>query len=386
MDSRPIPERISERVYNGRSLAEMLNFSRDYGASDIKFVVGLPPYFRRGEGLVHNLGDGKGAFEPVNLETMNKFVDCLTTQKQRDKLLSGEEDLDMSVIMPENDGARSYRLNLAMQKGTPMIMIRVVPDKIRPLSDLGLPKTIIDYFRTLQRGIVLVTGATGAGKSSTLAAMVDDIRVRNSDEIITIEDPIEYVHNSDSSLIIQRELRRDTQSYSSALKSAMRQDPDVIAIGEIRDTETVRACLESSYTGHLVLGTLHTADAIQSVNRMIDLFPESLQRDISSQLSDTLRIVISQSLVPTINGGRKLVAEILRNDPFSAISKQIRDRDPPGKILSSMQTGKRYGMVVMEDALFDAYQANLIDKVTAFGYAIRKDEMKRKLDFGELGK
>jgi twitching motility protein PilT len=383
MEDRSIPQRIRDKFYDGRSLSDLLGHARAYGASDLKLLTDLTPYFRKGEGLVHkDLGDSIGIFKPITYQVMMGFIDCLTTEEQKKLLLAGKRDIDMSVIIDEKEGRRSYRMILFMEKGCPGIIARMVPSEIRTLESLGIPEVMINYLRATQDGLVLVTGPTGSGKSSTLAAMVEDIAKRNSDEIVTIEDPIEYLYTSNDSLVMQREIGRDVSSYDEGLRSAMRQDPDVIVIGEIRDRETVRKALEGTYTGHLVLGTLHTRNTVQSINRMIDLFPTDIQGDISAQLADNLKLIVSQQLPPKIGGGRKMVMERLKIT--QAVSNLIRKREPDGKFVSAMQTGKTFGMIPMEDALLDAYRNREIEKDVAYRYAGRKEGFMEKLNHVEL--
>jgi len=256
------------------------------------------------------------------------------------------------------DNLARFRVNAFHQQRGPAAVFRTIPDRILSLQALDAPEVLADL-STLQRGLVLVTGPTGSGKSTTLAAMVDHINSLRPYHILTIEDPIEFVHNNKCSLINQREVHRDTHSFNAALRSALREDPDVILVGELRDLETIRLAMTAAETGHLVFATLHTTSAPKTIDRIIDVFPGDEKAMVRSMLSESLRAVVSQLLLKKPSGGRIAVHEIMVATP--AIKNLIRE-DKIAQMYSAMQTGAAHGMQTMEQALTRLRQRNLVDE------------------------
>jgi twitching motility protein PilT len=284
-----------------------------------------------------------------------------------------EEDLEIDFSFGVRGLAR-FRANVYMQQGAVSGAFRIVPFQVIPLDDLGLPP-VVTALTDKPRGLVLVTGPTGSGKSTTLASMIDRINSTMRGHIITVEDPIEFQHSHKTCLVNQREIGRDSQSFQRALKYILRQDPDVVLIGEMRDLETIEAALSVAETGHLCFGTLHTNSAIQSINRIIDVFPAHAQPQIRSVLSFVLEGVISQNLIPKATGsGRVLAAEVMVPNP--AIRNLIRE-DKLHQVYSQMQIGQaKFGMQTMNQSLFDLYSRKLITLEEAIGHTSELDELK----------
>ena len=313
------------------------------GASDLHLTVGLAPRLR----IDGSLADAEGwsALEP---EDTHRLVLALLSESQKDRFRA-EDELDFSFDLPR---LARFRGNCFRQRGHAAMSIRHIPHRTTSLEDLGLPP-ILNRLAGLARGLVLVTGPTGSGKSTTLAAMVDHINRRRGGHIMTIEDPIEFLHPHRSCIVNQREVGTDTRSFAAALRQALRQDPDVILIGEMRDTETMGAALTIAETGHLVLSTLHTNSASDSVNRVIDAFPPEQQRQVRTQLASVLQGVVTQLLLPRTGGrGRVVAAETMVCTP--AIRAVVRD-EKVHQIGSLMQAGRRYGMQTMNGALAALY-------------------------------
>jgi twitching motility protein PilT len=276
--------------------------------------------------------------------------------------------VDLSYTSPD---AGRYRINVCRQARGITFVCRVIPETIVPLNRLGLPQ-VVSSFADLTSGLILATGAAGTGKSTTLAAIVNEINQRRSAKIITLEDPVEFVHRSNSALIIQRELGSDVMSFSDGLRSALRQDPDIILVGELRDLETISLALEASETGNLVLGTLHSRGATQTIDRILDAFPAESHHQIRSTLADNLRCIISQELVRTADGrGRRAAAEILVITP--AVSRLIRE-GKTFQIPGVISTGRRYGMQLMDQSLHRLVSAGDIDPDEAYRLATDKRE------------
>lgn len=295
----------------------------------------------------------------------------LMTDAQIEKFEKNKE-LDFSFELTKTG---RYRVNVFLQRGEVGCAIRLIPFEIRSLSECGLPVNILKKLCLVQRGLVLVTGATGSGKSTTLAAMIDEINNVRNCHIVTVEDPIEFVHQNKKAVIDQRQVIEDTHSFSSALRQVLRQDPDVILIGELRDLDSIEQSIIIADTGHLVLGTLHTSDCTQTINRMVDVFPSHQQKQIRAQLSFALVAIISQQLVPRKNsGGRVLAAEILMATP--AVRSTIREGKEQ-QLYSIMQTSQKSGMMTMNQSL-----SSLVDSG-----AVSEDEaMSRSSDVVELSK
>jgi twitching motility protein PilT len=316
-------------------------------ASDLHISTGSPPRIRVDGKLVPLEG------EPlISSETKAMCYSILTdAQKQR---FEEESELDLSFGVK---GLSRFRANIFIQRGAVSGAFRTIPFAIRSFRELGLPDIIVDMTKK-PRGLVLVTGPTGCGKSTSLAAMIDRINEERYEHIITIEDPIEFLHTHKKCLINQREVHADTDSFKSALRRVLRQDPDIVLIGEMRDIETIEAALTVSETGHLTFATLHTNTAVQSINRIVDIFPPHQQEQVRVQLSFVLECIISQNLLPRRGGGRVLASEVLVPNP--AIRNLIRE-DKVHQIYSMMQTGQsKFGMQTMNQSLFNLYEKGLI--------------------------
>ncbi|CEP66032.1 Pilus retraction protein PilT [Moorella glycerini] len=308
------------------------------GASDVHLSVGLPPVFR-----VHGELQVQRQWEPLDSGMTAGLVRPIVGERW--EVLQERGEIDLAYSLP---GVSRFRVNVFHQRGSVGAAIRLIPRDIPNLETLGLPPVVAELAER-QHGLVLVTGPTGSGKSTTLAAMVDKINRERSCHIITLEDPIEYLHQHRRSIVNQREVGSDTQSFASALRAALRQDPDVILVGEMRDLETIATAITAAETGHLVLATLHTSSAIQSVDRIIDVFPPHQQGQVRIQLADTLEGVITQQLLPRADRkGRVAAVEVLIATP--AVKNLIRE-GKTHQIVSSMQTGARYGMQTMDMAL-----------------------------------
>ena len=326
-------------------------------ASDLHVQYGLPPILRVDGALtpVNNM--------PVLNEEMLKDIIFATLDEEQQKIYLKDKEFDYSFAF--GDIAR-FRVNAFHERGKMAAAFRLIPNQIRSINDLGMP-AIVETFANYPRGLVLVTGPTGSGKSTTLAALIDKINREKSKHIITIEDPIEFTHKSERSIIVQREVHYDTFSFSAALRSALREDPDVVLIGEMRDLETIQAAITIAETGHLVFATLHTNSAAQSIDRMIDVFPAHQQPQIRSQLANMLMAICSQRLVPALGGGRVVAAEILVANP--AVRSLIRD----GKTFqldTAIQTGAAEGMQTMDRTLAKLVQTGVISYDSAREYAV----------------
>ncbi|MDD2715684.1 MAG: type IV pilus twitching motility protein PilT [Candidatus Wallbacteria bacterium] len=321
-------------------VVEMLRDAVKEKVSDIIFSVGAAPVFRI-QGRLKQYGDDK-----LNPEMTKKLVYSILSDEQKAQF-EEKNELDLSISLK---GIGRFRVNVYKQKGYVGAAFRTIMEVIPALSELGMPD-VVSTFTEYPNGLVLVTGPTGSGKSTTLASMIDLINSTHNYHIVTVEDPIEFVHEHKQCIIDQRQLGRDTNSYANALKYVLRQDPDVILCGEMRDLETIAATITLAETGHLVFSTLHTQSAAQTIDRVVDVFPPYQQEQIRTQLSLTLKAVISQQLLPKAKGGGRVAArEIMVMN--SAIANLIRE----GKtymILNSIQTGKKDGMVTMEESVLD---------------------------------
>ena len=334
------------------------------GCSDVHLAVGVPPMLRLHGDLMpikfRDLGDSE----------METYVDEILTETQRQRFGHGE-DLDFSYV--SEDGGR-FRVNVFRKETGVGAVFRNIPSDIPSMDRLGLPD-VVRGFCDFHQGMVLVTGSTGTGKSTTLASMIDHLNTTRSLNIISLEDPIEFVHTSKRSQIIQRELGTHIHSFADGVRAAMREDPDVILVGELRDAETITMAMTAAETGHLVLGTLHTTGAVKTVDRMIDALPADEREQTKSFLSQSLQAVVTQNLVKTPDGrGRKAVLEILVMT--RAIAKLIMT-EQSHQIPSQLQTGKALGMQLMDQALFDEVQAKEIDPDDAYRYAVEKEKFER---------
>lgn len=337
---------------------ELVARAHESGASDIHLVHKLPPKFRVNGALV------SATETPLTHDDLEEIARELTGMRYGEIETRGEIDLAQTIV-----GVR-VRINLFRSQGHISAALRLLSDVIPPLETLGLPQAVLNFARA-QRGIIIVTGETGSGKSTTLAALIDSINKTRAENIITMEDPIEYLYTPDKSVISQREIGSDTASYSEALRAVLREDPDIILVGEMRDLETISTALTAAETGHLVLATLHTKSAADSIDRMVDVFPEGLQKQIRMQLSTTLLAVLSQQLLPKRDkSGRVLACELMMVTP--AIRNLIREGKTP-QIASSLATSASAGSITMDNALIALNRAHTIDAHTAREAAIDYD-------------
>ncbi|MBX4201729.1 type IV pilus twitching motility protein PilT [Candidatus Saccharibacteria bacterium] len=332
-------------------------------ASDLHLQTGMPPMLRLDGALTpHDQ-------IPLDEKAVEELVFSLLDDDQKQVLLRDKE-FDFSFAF--GDLGR-FRVNAFHERGNLAAALRLIPNKIRTIEDLGLPQ-IVNKFTEYPRGLVLVTGPTGSGKSTTLAALVDRINTERASHIITVEDPIEYTHKSKRSLVVQREVHYDTFSFSAALRSALREDPDVVLIGEMRDLETIAAAITIAETGHLVFATLHTNSASQSIDRMVDVFPPHQQPQVRAQLGNMLMAICSQRLVPVLGGGRVAAAEILVATP--AVRNIIRE-GKSYQLEAVIQTGAEFGMQSMDRTLVNLIHSGTISYDEARNYAVDLEELDR---------
>ena len=343
------------------NLRELLEQMVKADASDLHLTVGSPPVIRV-DGKLQRMD-----FDVLIADEIKKLAYSMLNEKQKMKFEQTWE-LDFSFGI---ERMSRFRCNIYMQRGNVAVALRQIPYKIMTFEELALPK-VISEFAKLPRGLVLVTGPTGSGKSTTLAAIIDKINRERPVHIITVEDPIEYLHRHQTALINQREVYSDTSSFASALKYALREDPDVVLVGEMRDLETIEAALSISETGHLAFATLHTNSAAESINRIIDVFPANQQEQIRVALSFSLQAIVSQTLIPKIGGGRVMALEILVVTP--AIRAIIRD-DKVHQIYSMIQSGQKFGMKTMNQSLSELHQSGKITLNDAISYSHNSDEL-----------
>jgi twitching motility protein PilT len=349
------------------SLRQLLDEMTKMRASDLHISAGVPPQVRV-DGSITGM-----AHPPLTPQMTQQLAYSVLTEEQR-KRFETTKELDLSFGVP---GLSRFRANVFLQRGVTSMAIRQIPYEILTFEQLGLPKVVRD-FTTKQKGLILVTGPTGSGKSTTLAAMIDLINTERAGHIITIEDPIEYVHHHKKCIVHQREINSDTTTFATALKYVLRQDPDVILIGEMRDLETIAAALTIAETGHLVLATLHTNSAYESINRIVDAFPPTQQQQILSQLAFVLEGVMTQQLIPKRSGpGRAMVAEILICT--QAVRAVIRERKIH-QIYSLMQAGTKHGMQTMNQALFQTFINKHISLDEALGRSTDVKELEGMLE------
>lgn len=335
--------------------------------SDLHLTVGQPPKLRV-EGVLRDSLYWKSVLRPEDTE---RAVRELLLHKPRTESELGTE-IDFSFGIP---GLARFRANAYRQRGTQALAIRQIPFEIRSFETLGLP-AMAGEFASRQNGLVLVTGATGAGKSTTLAALIDKINRERQVHILTIEDPIEFAHNHNQSMVNQREVGSDTRSFADALKYALRQDPDVVLIGEMRDTETIAAAITVAETGHLVFATLHSNSAAESVDRIIDVFPSTQQPQIRTQLAAVLEGIITQQLLPKVGGGQVVAAEVLVMT--NAIRALVRD-DKTHQVYSSMQAGSKHGMQTMNQALAGLYRQGSVTMEEIMSRTEDPEDLRRML-------
>ena len=348
---------------------KILDEARALGCSDLHFTVGIPPIVRQGG----NLRKLSSYPDMTEIEIL-KICEDMCTDKQRQSI---KDHIDTDFTYVSSRGFR-HRVNVYRQRGNTAIALRLLRNDIPTLTDLDLPP-ILAEFSMRPRGLVLVTGPTGSGKSTTLAAMIDHVNIHKSAHIITIEDPIEYMHAHKRCMVNQREIGSDSTNYAQALRAALREDPDVILVGEMRDLETISTAITAAETGHLVFSTLHTIGADKTIDRIIDVFPPNQQQQIRIQLASVLECVVSQQLLKKADGsGRVAALEILFAN--NAVRNLIRE-SKTYQISSVMQTSKRAGMQTMDDALYDLYMRKLIDADNAVTYAQDPVSMNKKVSF-----
>jgi twitching motility protein PilT len=343
-------------------IAELLAFSVKNSASDLHLSAGLPPMIRV-----------DGDIRRINVPSLdNKTVHNMLYDIMNDRQRKDFEEFFETDFSFEIPGLARFRVNVFNHNRGVGGVFRTIPSNILTLEELGCPPIFKEIAET-PRGIVLVTGPTGSGKSTTLAAMMDYKNDTEFGHILTIEDPIEFVHQSKKCLINQREVHRDTLGFNEALRSALREDPDIILVGEMRDPETIRLALTAAETGHLVFGTLHTSSAAKTIDRIIDVFPAAEKEMVRSMLSESLRSVISQTLLKKVSGGRVAAHEIMIGTP--AIRNLIRENKVP-QMYSAIQTGQSVGMQTLDQALMDLVRKGIINKSEARIKAAQKDNFK----------
>ncbi len=347
-------------------IKEVLKRASEEGASDVHFTAGLPPKMRLSGSLVSM------PYESLTGEDTMAAAKEIMSQEQFDHFMEKGE-YDMSLSLKE---AGRYRVNVFRQQGAAALAFRLVRSEIPSPEELGIPSSVIDLYNR-KRGLILVTGPTGSGKSTSLASIIHKVNLCRDAHIITLEDPIEYVHTHKMSMVNQREIGSDTQSYANGLKAALREDPDVILVGEMRDYETISVAVTAAETGHLVLSTLHTIGAASTVDRIIDVFPPHQQQQIRVQLANVLEGIISQQLIPKADGrGRVGAFEVLH------VNLAVRNLIREGKthqLPSIMQTGRRQGMMTMDEAIIQLVRDRKITPQMALSFAQDRDSMERVL-------
>ena len=343
------------------TLKDLLDLMVKRGASDLHLTVGTQPQLRV-DGKLTKV-DGYDIMTP---EETKKLAYSIMNEKQRQRF-EEKSELDLSFGIEQ---LSRFRANVFVQRGNVAMALRQIPFKIKSFDELGVPKVVVEL-ANLPRGLILICGPTGSGKSTTLASLVDKINRERHDHIITVEDPIEYLHRHQSCLVNQREVGSDTQTFASALKYALREDPDVVLIGEMRDLETIEAALTISETGHLAFATLHTNSAAEAITRIVDVFPSNQQEQVRVTLSFVLQAVVCQQLMPKIGGGRTLAIEVMICTP--AIRALVRD-DKIHQIYSLMQAGQKYGMKTMNQSLAELYLARKITQGDALARCSNQQE------------
>ncbi len=361
------PEVIPE-AEEKKTKVQMLSLLQEMvqrGATDLHISAGAPPMFRIDGVLVPS------SYPPVTPEQAQALAYSVMRDEHKKKF-EEEWECDFSFGI---SGLSRFRANVYKQRGTVSIAIRTIPFRIRSFEELGIPP-VIPELATRPKGLILVTGPTGCGKSTTLAALIDKINSERRCHIITIEDPIEYLFANKKALISQRQVESDTKSFKAALKYALRQDPDVVMIGEMRDYETIAAALTIAETGHLTLATLHTNSAVESVNRIIDVFPPHQQQQVRAQLAFVLLGVVTQALLPKIGGGRVLACEVLVATP--AVRALIRD-NKLHQIYGVIQASQKFGMQTMNQSIFKLYMERKITLETALSFSPNPEELEQMI-------
>ena len=348
------------------TLEELMTTAKEAGASDVHITVGVPPKMRVNGHLITL------DYDRLLPPDTKRYVEEIMDEKQlRAFEENGEYDMSFSIR-----SLGRFRVNAFHQRGSVAIALRLVGTEVPDPVSLGVPESVIDLYQR-KRGLILVTGPTGSGKSTTLAAIIDKINHNRDAHIITLEDPIEYLHQHRMSIVNQREIGLDSHSYANALRAALREDPDVILVGEMRDFETISVAITAAETGHLVLSTLHTIGAASTVDRVIDVFPPHQQQQIRVQFANVLEAVVSQQLIPTIDGhGRVAAFEVLHSN--HAVRNLIRE-GKSHQLMSVMQTNRKMGMMVMDEAIQQLYMAGKISREMAIQFAVDPDAMENKV-------
>ncbi len=348
------------------SINEIMRVAHEAGASDVHITVGVPPKMRVNGNLVT-----MNYPKMLPADTLEVVLEVMS-EVQRERFEERGE-YDMSFSIPE---LGRYRVNAYKQRGTCAMALRLVSTKVPAPEVLGVPDSVINLYER-KRGLILVTGPTGSGKSTTLAAIIDKINNNRDAHVITLEDPIEYLHQHKMAMVNQREIGLDSQSYANALRAALREDPDVILVGEMRDFETISVAITAAETGHLVLSTLHTIGAASTVDRVIDVFPPHQQQQIRVQFANVLEAVISQQLIPTMDGkGRVAAFEVMHAN--HAVRNLIRE-GKSHQLVSVMQTNRKMGMITMDESITQLYFEGKIDREMAIQFAVDPDGMQNKI-------
>lgn len=348
------------------TIEEIMRTAKEAGASDVHITVGIPPKMRVNGNLVT-----MGYSKMMPADTLSVLLEIMTeTQRER---FEERGEFDMSFSIPE---LGRYRVNAYKQRGSVALALRLVGTKVPSPESLGVPESVINLYER-KRGLILVTGPTGSGKSTTLAAIIDKINNNRDAHVITLEDPIEYLHQHKMAMVNQREIGLDSQNYANALRAALREDPDVILVGEMRDFETISVAITAAETGHLVLSTLHTIGAASTVDRVIDVFPPHQQQQIRVQFANVLEAVISQQLIPTMDGrGRVAAFEVMHAN--HAVRNLIRE-GKSHQLVSVMQTNRKMGMVTMDESITQLFYEGKIDREMAIQFAQDPDGMQNKI-------
>ena len=362
------------QINNETTIVDILRYAVERSASDVILTTGLPPQFK-----VHGeFGSGEYTTPLTPNETRRLMYAMMDEKRQRN--FEESRDIDFSFAL---SGLGRFRVNAFMQRGSVGGVLRLIPTNVKGLADLGLPTTTLVDIANSPRGLVLVTGPTGSGKSTTLAAMIDHVNTNKKVHIVTIEDPIEFNHNHKNSIVNQREIGPDTQGFESALRAVLREAPDVILVGEMRDYETIKSAVTAAETGHLVMGTLHTNSAPESIDRIVDVFPEAQQEQIRVQLANNLVAVVTQQLLPRAGAeGRVIASEIMIATP--AVRALIRE-GKTYQLTSVIQTGAQFGMYTMDACLADLFKKKLITHETGLSRSVDAKEFTRLAAVGSEG-
>ena len=348
------------------TIEEIMKTAKEAGASDVHITVGIPPKMLVNGNLVT-----MNYAKMMPADTLSVLLEIMTeTQRER---FEERGEYDMSFSIPE---LGRYRVNAYKQRGSVALALRLVGTKVPSPESLGVPESVVNLYER-KRGLILVTGPTGSGKSTTLAAIIDKINNKRDAHVITLEDPIEYLHQHKMAMVNQREIGLDSQNYANALRAALREDPDVILVGEMRDFETISVAITAAETGHLVLSTLHTIGAASTVDRVIDVFPPHQQQQIRVQFANVLEAVVSQQLIPTMDGrGRVAAFEVMHAN--HAVRNLIRE-GKSHQLVSVMQTNRKMGMITMDESITQLFYEGKIDREMAIQFAQDPDGMQNKI-------